>query len=150
MSYLRIDIQSFWIYHQGSWHFEKYSLYKNLSNWETSHDRRKQSWFLSLPFLSYFLLYFYQVFHLRKPKLWNKNTFKSNIRYMSWHLVTISKQNTLMKLKLVNPKTFQVSGRKYRETAHFHSRCSIKGNPGHQKTAFPNPWKKYWKGRIYF
>ena len=101
-------------------------------------------------FLSYFLLDFYQVFHLRKDKLWNMNTFKSNISYMSCHLVTISKQNTLMKLKLVNPQNFRISGRKYRETAHFHSRCSIKGNPGHQKTAFPNPWKKYWKAVYIF
>lgn len=41
-----------------------------------------------------------------------------------------------MKLKLVNPQNFRVSGKKYKEAAHLNSRWSIKGNPGHQKFHF--------------
>lgn len=142
-----LEFSDFWTCHQDSLYFEKYPLNKiyligkmAIMIWQHCLLFKK----------SYLLWTFYQASHLRKTKSWNRNTFKPKIIPMSWGFVTISKQNTLMKLKLGNPQKSPVSGRKYEEATHYNTRCSIKGNLGHQKIPFPISWKKYWKDHIYF
>lgn len=140
-------IQWFGTHHQGSLYFKKYPLNKIHLIRKKAIMKWQHCLFLKK---SYLLWNFYQASYLRKAKSWNRNTFKPKISNISWGFVTISKQNTLTKLKLVNPQNFPVSGRKYEEATHYDTRCSIKGNLGHQKIPFPISWKKHWRDHIYF
>lgn len=124
----------------------KYSLYSICLIGKTTMTKEKRSDSLHCVFfLILFLMVFLSSFSLGEDKLWNRNTVKPKISNVLWGFITINKQNTLMKLKLVNPQNFQRSRRKGKEATHFNSRCSSKGNPGHQKNSISKSLRRILK-----